>query len=261
MNREKENCLDNKWNANLYDNKHQFVSKYGSDLIKLLAPKKGELILDLGCGTGDLTNEIYQSGSDIIGVDSSEEMIKKASNKYPNIKFKIMDAKELDFEKKFDGVFSNAVLHWIKSPEKVLQSIKNVLKQNGRFVAEFGGEGNVKLITDTIIDTIREHGYSFEDDDFPWYFPSIGQYATLMERIGFRVTYAIHFDRPTKLADSKDGLKDWIDMFGRNLLIKIPKKEQEKIIEEVEKELSQKLIRNKNWFADYKRIRVIGIKE
>lgn len=49
------------WNANLYDSKHAFVFKLGEDLVKLLNPKEGERILDLGCGTGCLTNLIETS--------------------------------------------------------------------------------------------------------------------------------------------------------------------------------------------------------
>ena len=72
-----------KWNANLYDDKHKFVSEYGSDLLTLLLPREGELILDLGCGTGDLANEINRSGAKIIGVDASEDMISQAVGKFP----------------------------------------------------------------------------------------------------------------------------------------------------------------------------------
>ena len=63
------------WNANLYDAKHDFVWKYGSDVVSLLAPQPGERILDLGCGTGHLTAQIAESGAQVVGVDCSAEMI------------------------------------------------------------------------------------------------------------------------------------------------------------------------------------------
>ncbi len=62
------------WNANLYDESHSFVSKYGNSLIKLLAPLKGERILDLGCGTGDLAKRLFEQGAQVIGVDKSNNM-------------------------------------------------------------------------------------------------------------------------------------------------------------------------------------------
>ena len=56
------------WNTNLYDQKHDFVSKYGEDVIALLNPLEGEDILDVGCGTGDLAALIAKQGATIIGI-------------------------------------------------------------------------------------------------------------------------------------------------------------------------------------------------
>jgi 16S rRNA A1518/A1519 N6-dimethyltransferase RsmA/KsgA/DIM1 with predicted DNA glycosylase/AP lyase activity len=55
----------NQWNASLYDQKHSFVFEYGKELVKLLDPKPGERILDLGSGTGHLTKEIFQTVGDL----------------------------------------------------------------------------------------------------------------------------------------------------------------------------------------------------
>ena len=57
-------------------------------------------------------------------------------------------------------------------------------------------------------------------EQFPWYYPSIGEYTSLMEEIGFRVIFAQHFDRPTPL-DGENGLKNWIDMFGSQYCLKV----------------------------------------
>ncbi|GER70248.1 hypothetical protein BpJC7_15510 [Weizmannia acidilactici] len=94
----------------------------------LLALQQGEKILDLGCGTGDLTNTIFETGAKIIGVDKSENMIQQASRKYPHIRFLIQDATQLKFENEFEAVFSNAALHWIKQAEVVLHGIYRCLK-------------------------------------------------------------------------------------------------------------------------------------
>lgn len=65
------------WNPILYDSKHDFVYKYGEEIVKLLNPQSNETVLDLGCGTGDLTNMISESCKTVIGFDNSAEMIKK----------------------------------------------------------------------------------------------------------------------------------------------------------------------------------------
>ncbi|WP_253701244.1 trans-aconitate 2-methyltransferase [Bacillus sp. FJAT-29814] len=248
------------WNAALYDSKHSFVSALGESLVELLAPKKGERILDLGCGTGDLAKQLSDCGVDVIGVDNSENMVVQAKSKYPHIHFAVKDATDLGYCNEFDAVFSNAVLHWVKPPEQALNSIYKSLKDGGRFVAEFGGKGNVQTITDEIIKKIGQEGIAFKKEHFPWFYPSIAEYSTLMEEAGFRVTFAQHFDRPTKL-DGENGLRNWIDMFGMSLLEAIPFDKKEWIISNVENNLKEVLYNDSHWLADYKRIRIIGVKE
>lgn len=248
------------WNAKLYDNKHSFVSKYGNSLVELLAPKQGEKVLDLGCGTGDLANTFYEYGVEIIGVDKSDNMVEQAILKYPPIEFLVQDATELGYHSEFDAVFSNATLHWVQPAIKALQGIYQCLKIGGRFVAEFGGKGNVQTITDEIIHQIKEAGFDFKKEQFPWFYPSIAEYSTLMEDVGFRVTFAQHYDRPTKL-DGDNGLKNWIAMFGNHLFNGIPEKAKNEIVTKVESNLKETLYKDDNWIADYKRIGVIGVKE
>jgi ubiquinone/menaquinone biosynthesis C-methylase UbiE len=256
----KTQSIQDNWNANLYDQNHSFVSKYGSDLIELLAPKQGEKILDLGCGTGDLAKKLADVGVNIVGADKSKNMVAQAKNKYPNISFVVGDATELGYHTEFDAVFSNATLHWVKQPKRALEGIFQSLKPGGRFVAEFGGKGNVQTITDEIIHQIKQSGIEFRPEQFPWYYPSIGEYTTLMEEVGFKVILAEHYDRPTPL-EGKNGLKNWIEMFGGLLFEGIDEDSKKNIITKVEKNLSEILKNDGNWIADYKRIRVIGLKE
>ena len=77
------------WDVNLYEQKHAFVYEYGKGLIPLLQPQPGELILDLGCGTGHLTQTIAESGAHVIGIDSSASMIKTAQSTYPQLEFHV----------------------------------------------------------------------------------------------------------------------------------------------------------------------------
>ena len=137
----------NHWDASLYDQKHSFVSKYGEDLLTLLDAKEGESILDVGCGTGHLASQIAAGGAKVVGIDSSSDMIDEAIKNFPNLKFLVQDARNFDFPEQFDAIFSNATLHWIKEgKEDVVKSVYRHLKPGGRFVAEFGGKGNVGRI-------------------------------------------------------------------------------------------------------------------
>ncbi|WP_147533873.1 class I SAM-dependent methyltransferase [Bacillus marasmi] len=247
------------WNANLYDEKHAFVSQFGQSVIELLTPKQGEKILDLGCGTGDLAQIINGLGATVVGVDKSENMVKQAQDKYPDIRFFVKDATQLEYHEEFDAVFSNATLHWVKAPKQALQSIYSSLKPGGRFVAELGGKGNVQKITDEVISQYEKHGQKFDIEKFPWYFPSIGEYTALMEEVGFTVAFCVYFDRPTPL-EGENGITNWIEMFGSSLFAGMDAKIKQEIITNSESNLRNILYKNGKWVADYKRLRVIGIK-
>lgn len=247
------------WNTSLYDNSHGFVSKYGEGLLPLLNPQKGETILDLGCGTGDLANQIAQSGATVVGIDSSEEMIQTAKEKFPNIDFRQANVVDFELNQKFDAVFSNAVLHWVLEPDRAIKQIYSHLRNGGRFVAEFGGAGNIKTMTDTLRKTFIQNGFAENAEINFWYFPLVGEYTSKLERQKFRVIYAEHYDRPTELK-GKDGIKDWFKMFGSRFFEGINELEQEKILDEVQNNLKDTLQKDGSWFADYKRLRIIATK-
>jgi len=248
-----------KWNPTLYDNSHDFVSKYGEGILSYLNPKPGETILDLGCGTGDLTKEIFLSGANVVGVDNSADMIAKARTKYPDIEFQQMDARKLKFDTRFDAIFSNAVLHWIPEKEKVIERMHSLLKENGRIVLEFGGKGNNQQMLKALRDSFKKRGfYDNAKIDF-WYYPSIGEYTTELEKLNFRVIHATHFDRITPLKSSQ-GIKDWFLMFGNYFFVGIPDTEKEEILNEVQNNLTVTHFIDGVWNADYKRIRIVAIK-
>jgi trans-aconitate methyltransferase len=103
------------WDPQAYQAKHSFVWQFGSSLLELLDPRPGERILDVGCGTGQLTSEIARSGARVTGLDSSPEMLAEARRNYPNLHFVQADAAGFSFDEPFDAVFSNAALHWVKN--------------------------------------------------------------------------------------------------------------------------------------------------
>ncbi|MGB3535749.1 MAG: class I SAM-dependent methyltransferase [Microcoleaceae cyanobacterium] len=248
------------WNAELYDNHHGFVSRLAIDLIKLLNPQYGERILDLGCGTGYLTYRITAFGAEVTGIDGAATMIEQATQAYPQLSFEVADATCLDIKEQFDAVFSNAALHWIKPPEAVVGSICQALKPGGRFVAEFGGYGNVETIINAVSEVLDEVGYPNHPNLNPWYFPRISEYSTLLESHGFIVQQANLFDRPTPLDGGSLGLRNWLKMFAGCFFQEIPVEQHQLIYSKIEKKLRPKLYHNKTWIADYKRLRVLAVK-
>ena len=245
---------ENSWNAQEYNKHASFVSTLALPVVDLLAPIEGEEILDLGCGEGTLALEIQKSGAKVTGVDLSHEMVKNARAR--EIDAMVMSVTELEFKNRFDAVFSNAVLHWVKESATAVKNIHYALKPHGRFVAEFGGVGNCKTAVDAMKEVFKNHTEfgAFED---PWYFPSVEEYRTLLESCGFRVEYIELIPRPTPV----DDIANWLDLFANGVTAHLSREEFSVFKEEVSRITKPKLYDEHNgWHVDYVRLRVKAVK-
>ena len=248
------------WNPHLYNEKHAFVYKLGEDVLTVLDPRDDEVILDLGCGTGDLTQKIAESCKQVIGIDNSAEMIDVATRKYTAISFYHQDARDFDLDYHFDAVFSNSVLHWIPEAEMVIQRINNHLKPGGRFIAEFGGSGCVQKILSALTDTLENNHIIHPVLEHSLFYPSISDYSKLLETNGFEVSLAMLFDRPTKLEEGSNGLRQFIEMFFDWLFEHATPHQKEHCLARTEEQLKQELFIDNTWVADYRRIRIKAVK-
>jgi trans-aconitate 2-methyltransferase len=248
------------WNPSLYQSSHSFVWEYGKGLVDLLAPQAGERVLDVGCGTGQLTAEIARAGADVVGIDNSPAMIEQARGNYPGLRFEVADVTGMPYRAEFDAVFSNAVLHWVRDAEVAAGAIVRALKPGGRFVAEFGGHGNNRVVLDAVYRAMEALGIAEPEKHNPWFYPTIGEYAALLERHGMEVTFVALFDRPTALEGGERGLANWLGMFGARLTAPVPDERREEFQRLVEQHASARLWREGKWWVDYRRLRVVGRK-
>jgi trans-aconitate 2-methyltransferase len=244
-----------KWDAALYDAKHAFVWERARGLLEWLAPRDGERILDIGCGTGQLSAEIALSGARVVGVDCSPEMVAEASKKFSALQFEVFDARSLPFQEEFDAVFSNAALHWIPEAGPAVSGISRALKRGGRFVAEFGGKGNVQNVVAALEQGLTDLNIPAAGAN-PWYYPSVAEYSTLLERHGLEVRQAILFDRPTELQDRELGLANWIDMFCGSFVRRVPEAKRAAYLRAVEARARHTLWKTDHWELDYRRLRL-----
>jgi len=252
--------MTNRWNAREYDAKHAFVYEKAKGLVDLLAPKSDERILDLGCGTGVLTSEIAATGATAFGIDRSPEMVAQAKSKFPALRFEVVDATKMEFDGEFDAVFSNAVLHWIPEAEQVVRGIARALKPGGRFVAEFGGKGNIQTLVKAFHRAFAGLGMSEPEDVSPWFYPGIAEYAALLEKHGVEVRSAALFERPTMLEDGSKGLENWIRVFRQTFVEKMGEEAAAKWIHEVERQCRAELFKDGDWVLDYRRLRITAYK-
>lgn len=247
------------WNPELYESRHSFVWEFGKGLIELLRPQPGERILDVGCGTGQLTAEIAKAGAEVVGVDRSPKMVEQARANFPDLTFEVADATTMRFSG-FNAVFSNAALHWVKDARAAAAAISAALVPRGRFVAEFGGRGNIRALVDAIYPALAALGLRDPEQLSPWFYPGIGEYATVLDECGLEAEFAALFDRPTRLEGGREALANWLTMFGGNFLAAVPEELRDRFVRLVEERAAPRLFRDGVWTIDYRRLRIVAIK-
>lgn len=238
------------WNPESYAKNARFVSDLGEPLLQLLDPKPLEIILDLGCGDGALTEKIVAAGCIVYACDSSLAQIQAARQR--GIKTFIMDGQQLSVKRTFDAVFTNAALHWMKQAEKVVEGVASALKPGGRFVGEFGGKGNVETIRQALHAQLSKRGINPWSVD-PWYYASPAEYTEVLNRHGFTVDSIELIPRPTKLPGD---IRDWLEVFAQPFTKAVSESERAEFLAEVRREL-QPMLQNPDgsWYADYVRLR------
>jgi len=241
------------WSPADYRRNASFVPELGAPMIARLAPKPGERVLDLGCGDGVLTAQIAESGATVVGVDASAAMV--AAARTLGVDARIADATTLPFDGEFDAVFSNAVLHWVLDPDAALDGIRRALKPGGRFVAEFGGHGNIAAVSVAVRSVLHAHDITFE---WPWYYPTATAYAARLRAAGLIPKDVGVVPRPTPLPTD---MAAWLATFGGALFASVPAESRETITSEIVELLRPALCDERGvWILDYVRLRVVAVK-
>ena len=244
-----------KWDPEQYAQHARFVSDLGGPVVDLLDPQPGERVLDLGCGDGALTERLLSAGCEVVAVDSSPEQVWAALER--GLDARIADVSELSLDGLFDGVFSDAALHWTKDPQPVIANVWNALRPGGRFVAEFGGAGCVATIREALASELSGRGIDVHSLD-PWYFPTPEEYGARLESQGFRVDLNILFPRPTPLPSD---IRSWLEIFAQSYIRRVAEPDRPSLIDAVRTRLEPQLLNVDGvWVVDYVRLRVAATK-
>jgi SAM-dependent methyltransferase len=235
-----------KWNAGDYARVGAFVAELGGAALDLLDPKRGERILDVGCGEGTLTKKIAERGATVLGIDNSPEMISAARAK--GIDAILLNVADMTFSNEFDAAFSNATLHWVLDKEQAARAIFRALKPGSRFAGELGGEGNIARLREALDTELVIRGYVPPTESSNWY-PSPEAFAAVYEAAGFREVDARLIERPTPL---DHGVDQWVTTFRRGWLDRAGVPEEERA--DIGAAVADKFGSN---VADYVRLRFI----
>jgi len=221
--------------------------------VELLAAVAGERILDLGCGDGVLTEALVARGCAVVGVDASAAQVEAARRR--GLDARVADGQQLAFDREFDAVFSNAAMHWMTEPDRVIAGVWRALRPGGRFVGELGGRGCVARIVAALRGALARQGVA-ESRIQPWYFPGDDEYRARLEVHGFRVSSIALIPRPTVLPGD---IADWLETFAEGFLAAA--RDRVAVVEAVRAELRPHLCDPEGcWTADYVRLRFAAVK-
>jgi trans-aconitate methyltransferase len=245
------------WDPHAYSRNGAFVHELAGGVLEWLAAKPNERILDLGCGDGQLTQRVSALCASVQGVDASKQMIEAALSR--GIAADQAEAEKLPYaDARFDAVFSNAALHWVRDQDAMMAEVYRVLKPGGRFVAEMGGHGNIAAVRVALMAVLARHGHADREDGVNYY-PTAEGYTRRLQRHGFQVQQIALIPRPTPLAES--GMEGWLRTFRRGVLDSLPESLRDRVVAETTALLVPALRdEDGNWVADYVRLRFIATK-
>ncbi|HEX6886670.1 MAG TPA: methyltransferase domain-containing protein [Candidatus Nanopelagicales bacterium] len=253
----------NPWDARRYDDTFGFVAQHGDALLDLLDVQPGERVLDLGCGTGRHAGALAAAGALVVGLDADPAMLARARAEHPDIAFVAADAAEFGLAElgavtPFDACLSNAALHWMTPHDAVLRNVRAVLREGGRFVAELGGAQNIATLDAALRDGLHDLGL----DDAPVvrnHFPTVGEEASALEAVGFRVEQAAWWRRPTPLPEGTSAA-DWTRQFRATTWAAVPAERHQALHEAIDGHAAALgLLEPEGWVADYCRLRFVAV--
>lgn len=230
-----------RWDAEAYSQSSSQQKKWGRELLAKLELRGDERLLDIGCGDGKLTEEIARllpRGS-ALGIDSSPEMIDFAREsfpreRFPNLDWMVVDARELPFTDEFDVVFSNAVLHWIPDQQAVLAGIRRSLKPGGRALLQMAGRGNAAYVAEAMIGRMMADGWRdcFRGFSLPFAFMGPEEYEPLLREAGL-APLRVELIPKDMVHQGREGIAAWIRTTWLPFTHCVPEERREAFIHEI----------------------------
>ena len=198
-----------------YEKASAHQTRWGEDMVMLMTLGGTEAILDIGCGDGRVTQKLALRVPDgeVMGIDASDSMI-AAAKKYEsaNLHFGVMSVTDLNFQERYDVVFSHAALHWVGNHGLILNKIYECLRPGGYARLNFASESAIPALIQIIRETMRLSSYAkyFSEFVWPWYMPNLTEYQDIISRSSFR-DVQISEEHKERLFPSADSLIKWID--------------------------------------------------
>ncbi len=230
------------WNPETYNQfkKERYTAFY--DLIALLDTKPGMEVIDLGCGTGELTRLLADelTSPNVLGIDNSAEMLERSKLfATSNLQFKECSIEEILLAgKKWDLLFSNAAIQWVDNHQHLFSMMIGCLKENGQLLIQLPAQ-NKNITNQLLWDLAAEEPFKTAFNNWNLLSPVLdtAAYADLLFYNGSKSMNVFEKIYPLVLTDT-DALYNWVS--GTALIPyieKLPTGYRDEFIEAFKKQL------------------------
>jgi trans-aconitate 2-methyltransferase len=126
------------WDANLYLKFSGQRARPAADLLAQIDLENPRRIIDLGCGTGNSTEQLHRRWpqADLTGLDSSPDMLSQARSNHPDWKWIQSGVEQWLPDLSFDLIFSNACLHWVAAHGRLFPRLVSYLAPGGALAVQ-----------------------------------------------------------------------------------------------------------------------------
>jgi trans-aconitate 2-methyltransferase len=188
------------WDAQTYDRTSAPQQSWASDVLaRLEGIDPGATVLDVGCGTGRVTEllAVLVPAGRVLAIDASPEMAELASQRLAELaEVRCLDVLELDLECEVDLIVSTAALHWVPDHDRMWRRLARALRPGGRLEIQCGGRGNIARVRAAIELAVAETAPELAGFS-PWTFAGPEETEQRLAACAFEQISCWLEDRPT----------------------------------------------------------------
>jgi trans-aconitate 2-methyltransferase len=244
------------WNPAQYERFQNERRRPFLDLLALVEPRPTMRVVDLGCGTGELTAYLHEklSAAETLGVDSSEAMLRKSEAfRKDSLRFEHKQIEAFAADRPYDLVFSNAALHWIADHENLFERLRGYLSDRGQLAIQMPANDDHPSHR-TAAAVARRFGINPRHD--PLLPPE--RYASLLYDLGLKRQHV----RVQIYGHELDSSRDVVEWVKGTLLTdyerQLPPSDFARFLSEYERDLIAGIGEKRPYFYTYKRILMWG---
>ena len=240
------------WDGKSYDRISGPMQALGQAVLDRLPLAGDETVLDAGCGSGRITQQLIQRlpRGRVIGVDMSESMVAAARERLgPDADIRRADLLELELEQPVDAILSTATFHWIADHDALFRRLHATLRRGGRLSAQCGGEGNITTLRGRAGVVVEREPYAehFRDWRPPWNYANAVDTESRLLAAGFATAECWLAQAPTEPEHPREFLSTIV--LGPHVQ-HLPEPLREPFMDEVMTELGEPVV------VDYVRLNI-----